>query len=254
MIARIAGGLLLLGGVAAGVQAAEAPESRYSLGVALWNPDISGTVSDNERLDLEEDLALESDSDFVFEGAFRRGRFELLAEHARLRADGRNTLNRDITLGDLVLIPQDETVSSSARVDDSLLSLRWRVGSAAFSVSPGISARYIDAQVRLREREREGGTAARDVESLSELFPMAHLGIAGELGALRLSARGNYVEYDGDRVFDVTATAWLQPSAFAPLRIGLGWQLRDYRIGHDGGEDDADVRLSGAQLRIGARW
>lgn len=252
MVARIAVGALLLGGIVAGVQAAKAPESRYSFGVALWSPDISGAVSDNERLDLEDDLALESDSDLVFEGAFRRGRFELLAEHARLRADGRNTLNRDITLGDLVLIPQDETISSSARVDDSLLSLRWRLGGAAFSVSPGISARYIDAQVSLREGE--GSTSTRDVESLSELFPMAHLGIAGELGALRLSARGNYVEYDGDRVFDVTATAWLQPRAFAPLRIGLGWQLRDYRIGHEGGEDDADVRLSGAQLRIGARW
>ena len=48
--------------------------------------------------------------------------------------------------------------------------------------------------------------------------------------------------------------AWLQPQAIAPLRIGLGWQLRDYRIGHDGGEDDADVRLTGAQLRIGLRW
>lgn len=251
MFMRIAVGALLAGGIAAGAQA-EPPEPRYALGIAFWSPDISGVVSDNEQLDLEEDLALQSDTDLIFEGAFRHGRFELLAEHARLRADGRNTVNRDITLGDLVLIPQDETISSSAKLDDSLLSLRWRIGSAAFSVSPGITARYIDAQVRLREGE--GSTATRDVESLSEFFPMAHLGIAGEVGAVRLSARGNYVEYDGDRVFDVTATAWLQPRAFAPLRVGLGWQLRDYRIGHEGGEDDADIRLSGAQLRIGARW
>lgn len=253
MLLRRAAGALLLGGVVAGAQAAsEADAPRYSLGVALWDTEISGTVSDNDRLDLEDDLALESDNDLVFDGALRWGRFELLGEHARLRADGRNTLNRDITLGDLILIPQEETVTSSATVDDSLLSLRWRIGGAGFSVSPGITARYLDARVRLREGE--GGAASRDVESVTEFFPMAHLGVASEFGAVRLSARGNYVEYDGDRVFDITAAAWLQPQVIAPLRIGLGWQLRDYRIGHEGGEDDADVRLSGAQFRIGLRW
>lgn len=252
MFARIAAGALLLGGSVVGAQAEDAPEPRYSLGIALWDTDISGVVSDNDRLDLEDDLALKSDNDLVLEGTFRTGRLELLAEHARLRADGRNTLNRDITLGDLVLIPREETVTSDAEVDDSLLSLRWRIGGAGFSVSPGITARYVDARVSLREGE--GSAVARDVESLSEFFPMAHLGVAGELGAFRLSARGNYVEYDGDRVFDVTATAWLQPQLVAPLRVGVGWQLRDYRIADDGSEEDADVRLSGAQLRLGMRW
>ncbi|WP_043768500.1 porin family protein [Algiphilus aromaticivorans] len=253
MLARVAAGALLLGGSVVGAQAApEATEPRYSLGVALWDTEISGVVSDNERLDLEDDLALKSDNDLVFDGALRWGRFELLGEHARLRADGRNTLNRDITLGGLVLIPREETVTSSATVDDSLLALRWRIGGAGFSVSPGVTARHLDARVRLREGE--GSAATRDVESVTEFFPMAHLGVASEFGAVRLSAHGNYVEYDGDRVFDVTAMAWLQPQLIAPLRIGLGWQLRDYRIAHDDGEDDADVRLSGAQLRMGLRW
>lgn len=252
MCFRLATGVLLMGSVVAGAQAAASSDPRYSLGLAIWDTDISGAVSDNECLDLEDDLALESDSDLVFDGTLRRGRLELLAEHARLRADGRNTLNRDITLGDLTLIPQDETVSSRAKVDDSLLALRWRFGGAGLRVSPGVTARYIDARVSLREGE--DSTATRDVESVSELFPMAHLEIASELGPVQLSARGNYVEYDGDRVFDVTATAWLQPKLLAPLRVGLGWQLRDYRIAQEGSEEDSEVRLSGAQLRVGARW
>lgn len=233
----------------AGAQAADAP--RYEAAAGLWFADVSGSVTDNERLDLEDDLALRSNSDLLLQASRRWGRLELQASHARLRANGRNTLNRDITLGDLTLIPREETVFSQGEVDDSGLLLRWSFGGERLRVSPGVMARYIDATVRLQEGEGDG--ADRTVESLSELFPMAHLAVSTHIGMLALEAGGNYVEYGGDRVFDVNVDGWLQPQAIAPLRIGVGWQLRDYRIESSDGED-ASVRMDGVRLQLGARW
>ena len=66
MRAHVAAGALLMGGLVAGVgQAAEAADPRYGFGLAVWDTDISGSVSDNERLDLEDDLALESDLSLI---------------------------------------------------------------------------------------------------------------------------------------------------------------------------------------------
>lgn len=249
---RVGAGLgLVLGALAAAQPLAAAEGERAALGIAVWDTGISGAVSDNERLDLERDLALDSDSDLVFDFAMQRGRLGLLAEHARVRADGRNTVNRDITLGDLTLIPQEESIRSRADLDESSLSLTWRFGAAGLRVRPGVTARYIDAHVSLREGDGPG--ASRNIETVSELFPMAHLGMSSAVGPVLLEARGSYVEYDGDRIFDVTLAGWLQPEAIAPLRVGLGWQLRDYRIARND-EENADIRLDGAQLRFGLRW
>lgn len=232
------------------VAGAQAGDSGFAVTVGFWDRDIAGQVG-QPPLDLREDLGLRGDTDLVLDATLRLGRFEVLADHARLRADGDAIASQDISLGGITLIPLSSPLRSRAEVDDSTLVARWRFDLGGIEVAPGLTARYLDGDVRVQEGENGG--ASNTVESFAELFPMLHLSVGTDLGPLRLDVRGNYIEFDGDRVFDVRAAAWLQPAFLGPLRLGLAWQVRDYRV-FSGSDQAADIRVDGTQFLIGARW
>ena len=232
-----------------------AERADLNVGGAFWWTQLEGTLDNGERLAVGRDLALDSDDNVIAEATVTLGipgRPELLFEYARLGASGSTEVDRDLAIGDLTLIANRGTLDTRVRADDGLVALRRTFRLGWLRVAPGVALRHVSGDVLYVEDAPLQGIT-RERQAVSRTFPMAHLGLGIGAGRLRFEGRGHFVEHDSDRVFDLRGVLWMHPSPRQHLRIGVGWQLRDYRFSEADG-DGADLRVDGLQVLLGGRW
>ena len=222
--------------------------------VGAWTYQARGSVVNNGApLDFERDLGLEGskygDLALGFLPASRQSRWlpAVSLGYTHFVERGLQQVQTPVLFGLLTL---DGEAESSADVDDLQLSLRWpwRI-TPALRLEGGVNLTRLDGAVIVTDVE----SGQRNRQPVDEIFPAPSLALAwNPLPALRLRARADYVEYQGQRAQTLEADAYWR--MLGPVGLEAGWRQRRYKVEttNEFGPYRLDARLSG--LRIGVRF
>lgn len=212
-----------------------------------WVYDVKGRVQLNEPLDLQRDLHLRTTD----KGEFTLGYIPeklgwipgLDLGYVHLAAEGEQTVGRPVQFGPLS-IGQASVVATSAAIDDIDACIRWPYVWANASASAGVTVVRLNGNVVVADTN----TGQQNNQPIDEIFPL--LSLAGSyrpIDNLRLSARGDYIQYSGNTAHTLEAGAFYK--FLGPVGFEVGWRQRRFKINNPNGYN-FDARLSGARIAL----
>ena len=102
---------------------------------------------------------------------------------------------------------------------------------------------WLDGDVRVAD----ASSGASRTQSLSEVFPLLSAAVEWQpIESLRLSLRGDYIQYQDDAADSLEATVFWK--MLGPVGLEAGYRQRHYRVKDS--RTDIDARLAGARVGI----
>jgi outer membrane protein len=202
------------------------------VGVNYWHQSYDARVRlGGEHIDLDSTFDIDNESDYQVYVALEHPIPlipNLLLQHTKVDTRGTGVLDIDI-LGPIGI---EENVTGTLELTHTDATVYWEILDNQVSLDLGASIRVFDGGVVLTA---ENGNSA-DLE-LDDVVPMLYGSVRFDLpfSGWHLQADGNWIAFDGDKVFDAkAAVAWEFP-------LGVGAEL-GYRY------MDIDYKVSGGQL------
>lgn len=223
-----------------------------------WSYVPRGTVTSGSQLDFQRDLGLKTEDrrEYLlgYQPASTDPRWLPSVDLAVLRLSARGSqqiagieapLPGLAPVFGLLPLPDGTTAEASASIDDLEARLHWPWQWRSLVLSGGVTLSYLAGEVIVADAE----TGERDQERIQELFPQPGLGLAWQpLASLRLSLRGDYVQYQKNRAQALEASLFWR--LLGPVGLEAGWRQRRFKV--ESGDYLLDTRLSG--YRIGLRF
>jgi len=218
------------------------------VGVSYWNSDLSGNAAtNNDRVDLENDLDLSSDDNANFTAFFEHP-IPLLPNvrfnYTNIEQSGRGQIGPEGFDG----LGAGVDVNSSLDLTQTDLTLYYEVLDNWVNLDLGLTARDLDGELRVRDVT---GTVAASQTQVDAVIPMVYAAVRADLPLTGFSvgAEGNAVSYGGDSVMDISAYAQYQLSA---VQLRAGYRQMD--VDYEDGDDELDVEIGGPFVSAGVAF
>jgi outer membrane protein len=215
-------------------------------GAAYWSFDISGTArykttDSSNDIDVNDDLGYD-DEDL--------GYYYIIIDHplpllpnvklsrTDIDTDANGILSQTVVYGDIVF-NANEPVSSEVQLDQTDITLYYRLLDNVANLDLGLNMKYIDATSRIT-----GAVSGTESADVSGWVPMLYGGAAIDLpfSGLEVGADGSIVKYQGSHFYDVTVRA----SYTTPWLLGVDVGYRKIRLDLDDFDDSyADIEFDG---------
>ncbi len=193
-------------------------------GANLWNYDITGSTrfqstSAIDDIDLGRDLGYTDDSLGSYYLAFEHPlplipNVRLAQTNIDTDASGRITASK--TFGGRTFTAS-ESVTSALKLDQTDVSLYWRLLDNIFNLDIGLDAKYIDGRTTIT-----GQTTGTATASFNTWVPMLYAGVGIDLPftGLAVSADGSYIGYGGSHFYDYRARITYDSPWFVGGEVG----------------------------------
>lgn len=235
------------------LMSAAAPAGADMLGVWVgaeqWNYDIAGSLryqstSSSDDIDVNDDLGYD-DSDLT--------RLYLTLEHplpmlpnvrlssTRIDESANGNLTSSVTFGGTTY-NLNEAVSSEVKIDQTDITLYYRILDNVVSLDLGLNAKYMDIEATL-----SGAISGTETAEATGWVPMLYGAVGADLPFTGLSAvaEGALIAYQDSRFHDIN----LRVSYQTPLRIGVSAGYRSIRLEVDDIDDTyGDIEFDGLYL------
>ncbi len=212
-----------------------------------WVYEPSGSVTNRgEALDLEQDLNLKGKSRRELGLGFSPAAFGWLPgldfNYVRIVTKGTQTAQATTDFGTLPIVT-GETIANSSAINDFDASIRWPYDLGKLRLSGGFTVAHLDGDITVSNPD----SGASDTLQIRETFPLASLGLRyTPVPSVVLSARGDYVRYEGNQAHTWEASVlW---NLLGPVGLEAGWRERRFLI--DDGSERYDTRLKGARIAL----
>jgi len=216
--------------------------------VSYWDSDLSGkAASNNDVVDVENDLNLDSDSN-ANASLYLEHPVPLLPNvrlnYTVIEQSGRGELGTSGFVG----IPGSVEVQSDFDLDQLDLTLYYEVLDNWVNLDLGITARDLSGELIVQEI---GGGLAANETTVDAVIPMGYLAARFDLPLTGVSvgAEGNFISFDGDSVHDFNAYGQYEISLIQ-LRAGY----RQMAIDYEDGDDRLDVEIGGPFVSAGVSF
>lgn len=216
--------------------------------VSYWDSDLSGkAASNNDVVDVENDLNLDSDSN-ANASLYLEHPVPLLPNvrlnYTVIEQSGRGELGTSGFVG----IPGSVEVQSDFDLDQLDLTLYYEVLDNWVNLDLGITARDLSGELIVQE---VGGGLAANETTVDAVIPMGYLAARFDLPLTGVSvgAEGNFISFDGDSLHDFNAYGQYEISLIQ-LRAGY----RQMAIDYEDGDDRLDVEIGGPFVSAGVSF
>lgn len=246
---------LLLAGTLGGLASPARAEQNVSAFVGGWAYELSGEITNGATLDFERDLGLKASDRQSYSVNYRvePGGWipSVGVDYQRIRAEGRQTIAATVGAPTPALEPlfgglpvgAGRTVEDDADLGDLEVNALWSWPFGPVRLSGGVTLAWLDGDVRVAD----ASSGASRTQSLSEVFPLLSAAVEWQpIESLRLSLRGDYIQYQDDAADSLEATVFWK--MLGPVGLEAGYRQRHYRVKDS--RTDIDARLAGARVGI----
>ncbi len=194
------------------------------VGANAWNYDISGSTrfqstSAIDDIDVKQDLGYSDDT---------LGSFYAIFEHplplipnvkvslTNIDTSANGQLTGSVTYGGKTF-SASEAVSTSIKLDQSDVTIYWRLLDNIVNLDVGLNAKYIDGSTTIT-----GATTGSATASFSTWVPMVYAGAGIDLpfSGLAATADGSYIGYNGSNFYDFSARVTYDSPWFVGGELG----------------------------------
>ena len=211
-------------------------------GAGTWEQQFSGDVSSgNSTVDVEDDLALDDDSNTVFYVALEHG-VPLLpnirAQHFAIDVDGSNVLSRSIEFnGETFELSEDINTAIDLRQSDAVLY--YEVLDNYLSLDLGLAVSFIEGSIDVASASQNARA------EFDEVLPMAYVKTRVDLPltGLWLGAEAQGVSYQDNSLMEFNAQLGYE----SKLGFGIeaGWRSVRIEVAEFDDVDSAKIDISG---------
>ncbi len=198
------------------------------LGANYWGQSYDARARKNgEIIDLDSTFDIDTESDWQLYAAVEHP-IPLLPniqiQHTRSTTSGDGVLFGTIFDG----IVFEGEVDGELDLTHTDATVYWELLDGPVSLDLGMSIRFFDAGVELiNEAGRRG-----DLE-IDDIVPMLYVAGNTSIPGLDLTIRvdGNYISFDGDKVFDIKGGVAWEPLPLLGVELGYRYMDLDYQVG-----------------------
>ncbi|KMQ74669.1 TIGR04219 family outer membrane beta-barrel protein [Marinobacter subterrani] len=216
--------------------------------VSYWDSDLSGqAATNNDVVDVENDLNLESDSNANASVYFEHPvpiLPNVRLNYTLVQQSGRGELGTSGFVG----IPGSVPVQSEFDLDQLDLTLYYEVLDNWANLDLGLTAR--DLSGKLVVQQIGGGFAVNETK-VDAVIPMGYVAARFDLPftGVSVGAEGNFISFDGDSLRDFNAYGQYE---IALLQFRAGY--RQMAIDYEDGNDRLDVEIGGPFVSAGVTF
>lgn len=215
--------------------------------VGYWDADYSGQASKgNDRVDLERDLNLSSDSNANLTAYFEHP-IPVLPNvrlaYTRTKQSGNGQLDANyggITAG--------VGVRSELELEQLDVTLYYELLDNWVNLDLGLTIRDFSGELFLQSTDGSNQTSKTEADAI---LPLLYVAARFDLPFTGVSVGGdaNAISYDGDSVYDFNVYGQYDMSL---LQLRAGY--RQISLDYDDGDDNLDIELSGPFVSAGLRF
>lgn len=214
--------------------------------VSYWDSGLSGKAATNgDQVDVENDLDLSSDGNANL-SAYLEHPLPLLpnVRLSYVSTEHTGTGNLGLTFDS---IGAGADVRSDLDLSQLDLTLYYEILDNWVNLDAGLTVRKLDGELLVQEI---GGTQASETD-IDAVVPMGYLAARFDLpfSGVSAGAEGNFISFDGDSVYDVTAYGQYEISL---LQLRAGY--RQMAIDYEDGNDRLDIELDGPFISAGVTF
>ncbi|WP_166259487.1 TIGR04219 family outer membrane beta-barrel protein [Marinobacter salicampi] len=214
--------------------------------VSYWDSGLSGKATTNgDQVDIENDLDLSSDSNANLT-AYLEHPLPLLpnVRLSYVSTEHTGTGNLGVRFDS---IGAGADVRSDLDLSQLDLTLYYEILDNWVNLDAGLTVRKLDGELLVQEI---GGTQASETD-IDGVLPMGYLAARFDLpfSGVSAGAEGNFISFDGDSVYDVTAYGQYEISL---LQLRAGY--RQMAIDYEDGNDRLDIELDGPFISAGVTF
>ncbi|OJT00617.1 TIGR04219 family outer membrane beta-barrel protein [Marinobacter nauticus] len=213
--------------------------------VGYWDADYSGEASKgNDRVDLERDLNLSSDSNANLTAYFEHPvpvlpNVRLAYTRTKQSGNGQLATDYDGVSGD---------IRSELELEQLDVTLYYEVLDNWVNLDLGLTVRDFSGELLVQNRN---DTSQFSETKADAVLPLVYLAARFDLPFTGVSVGGdaNAITYDGDSVYDFNVYGQYEMSL---LQLRAGY--RQISLDYDDGDDNLDIELSGPFVSAGLRF
>lgn len=213
--------------------------------VGYWDADYSGTASkDSNRVDLDRDLNLSSDSNANLTAYFEHP-VPLLPNvrlnYTRTKQSGRGELTAAYDG-----VGGSGPVNSELELEQLDLTLYYELLDNWVNLDLGLTVRDFSGELIMRDDNANTSTTEADA-----VLPMLYAAARFDLPFTGVSVGGdaNAISFDGDSVLDYNVYGQYE---FSMLQVRAGY--RQISLDYEDGDDNLDIDLGGPFVSAGLRF
>ncbi len=216
------------------------------VGADYWKYDIGGTVryksnNSSDDIDANRDLGYDDSSLTSFYVTFDH--FVPMLPNVRIRRtniddDANGRLTRSVTYGGITF-NVNEAVSSRVQLDQTDVTLYYRILDNVVSLDLGLNAKYLDIEATV-----SGAVSGTESATVSGWVPMIYAGVGADLPFTGLSATADVsaIGYQNNRFYDFNARV----SYDTPWYVGVSAGYRKLKLNLDDFDGSyADIEFDG---------
>ncbi|MGP9831129.1 TIGR04219 family outer membrane beta-barrel protein [Marinobacter sp. NSM] len=215
--------------------------------VGYWDADYSGEASKgNDRVDLERDLNLSSDSNANLTAYFEHPVPVLpnvRLAYTRTKQSGNGQL--DSGFGD---VDATANVSSELELEQLDVTLYYEILDNWVNLDLGLTVRDFSGELLVLNSDESSQFSETKADAV---LPLVYAAARFDLPFTGVSVGGdaNAIAYDGDSVYDFNVYGQYEMSL---LQLRAGY--RQISLDYDDGDDNLDIELSGPFVSAGLRF
>lgn len=215
--------------------------------VGYWDADYSGKASKgSDRVDLERDLNLSSDSNANLTAYFEHPVPVLpnvRLAYTRTKQSGNGQL--DVTYDG---ITAGANVRSELELEQLDVTLYYEILDNWVNLDLGLTVRDFSGELLIQNRN---DTSQFSETKADAVLPLVYVAARFDLPFTGVSVGGdaNAISYDGDSVYDFNVYGQYEMSL---LQLRAGY--RQISLDYDDGDDNLDIELSGPFVSAGLRF
>ncbi|MHA7856224.1 TIGR04219 family outer membrane beta-barrel protein [Marinobacter shengliensis] len=213
--------------------------------VGYWDADYSGEASKgNDRVDLERDLNLSSDSNANLTAYFEHPvpvlpNVRLAYTRTKQSGNGELVTGYDNVVG---------RVRSELELEQLDVTLYYEILDNWVNLDLGLTVRDFSGELLVQNRNDASQFSETKAEAV---LPLVYVAARFDLPFTGVSVGGdaNAITYDGDSVYDFNVYGQYEMSL---LQLRAGY--RQISLDYDDGDDNLDIELSGPFVSAGLRF
>lgn len=213
--------------------------------VGYWDADYSGEASKgNDRVDLERDLNLSSDSNANLTAYFEHPvpvlpNVRLAYTRTKQSGNGELVTGYDNVVG---------RVRSELELEQLDVTLYYEILDNWVNLDLGLTVRDFSGELLVQNRN---DTSQFSETKADAVLPLVYVAARFDLPFTGVSVGGdaNAISYDGDSVYDFNVYGQYEMSL---LQLRAGY--RQISLDYDDGDDNLDIELSGPFVSAGLRF
>nr|BBJ03759.1 membrane protein [Marinobacter nauticus] len=213
--------------------------------VGYWDADYSGEASKgNDRVDLERDLNLSSDSNANLTAYFEHPvpvlpNVRLAYTRTKQSGNGELVTGYDNVVG---------RVRSELELEQLDVTLYYEILDNWVNLDLGLTVRDFSGELLVQNRDIPSQSSETKADAV---LPLVYVATRFDLPFTGVSVGGdaNAITYDGDSVYDFNVYGQYEMSL---LQLRAGY--RQISLDYDDGDDNLDIELSGPFVSAGLRF